>query len=197
MSDRPDVYISADVESDGPIPGPYSMLAVGLCVAGTYDGATFERRDPSADTWYRELRPISDDWLPDALAVSGLDREALTANGADPTEAMRDAATWVAEVGAGRRAVLVAYPLSFDWMFLHWYWVRFAGASPFGHSSCLDIKTLLQQHMGAVLDGVLKSRPPPDVAPTLTHTHHALDDAKGQAQLFANLFERSLRRPSP
>ena len=37
-----DVYISADVEADGPIPGPYSMLAFGLAVAATFDGATFE-----------------------------------------------------------------------------------------------------------------------------------------------------------
>jgi hypothetical protein len=194
VSARPDVYLSADVETDGPIPGPYSMLAVGLCVAGTYDGTRFERRDPSADTWYRELRPISDEFVASALEISGLDRDVLAAEGAEPVDAMRDAAAWVERVSAGGRPVLVAYPLSFDWMFLHWYWVRFTGASPFGHSSCLDVKTLMQQHTGAVLDRTLKSRPPADVAPRLPHTHNALDDAQGQAELFANLFERSLAR---
>jgi hypothetical protein len=29
---RPDVYFSVDVEADGPIPGPYSMLSVGVAV---------------------------------------------------------------------------------------------------------------------------------------------------------------------
>ena len=192
MTARHDVFLSADVESDGPIPGPYSLLAAGLCVAGTYDGARFERADPASLTWYRELRPISDDWLPDALAVSGLDRDRLVAEGDDPADAMRAATAWVEEVCDGGRPVLVAYPLSFDWMFLHWYWHRFTGGSPFGHSSCLDIKTLMQQHTGDVLDRILKSRPPDDVAPTHPHTHHALDDAIEQAELFANLFERSL-----
>ena len=192
---RADLFISVDVETDGPIPGPYSLLAVGLCVAGRYDGTTFERRDPTAHTWYGELRPISDEWLPDALAVSGLDRDHLVAEGADPADAMRDAAAWVADVCGPDRPVLVAYPLSFDWMFLHWYWVRFTGDSPFSHSSCLDIKTLHQQHTGAVLDRLRKSEPPPDVAPTRPHTHHALDDAIEQGELFANLFERSLARP--
>jgi hypothetical protein len=194
VSARPDVFISVDVETDGPIPGPYSMLAAGLCVAGTYDGTRFERADLSAHTWYRELRPISDDFIPDALAVSGLDRDALVAHGSDPAEAMRHAADWVVDVCGRARPVLVAYPLSFDWMFLHWYWHRFAGGSPFGHSSCLDIKTLAQQHTGAVLDRLWKSEPPADIAPDLPHTHNALDDAKEQAQLFANLFERSLAR---
>lgn len=194
MTPRSDIFISADVETDGPIPGPYSMVAVGLCVAGAYDGRTYERREPSADTWYRELRPISDRWQPEALAVSGLDRGRLATEGVDPAQAMAEAAAWVGAVAGRRRPVLVGYPLAFDWMFLHWYWERFAGGSPFGHSSCLDVKTLLQQHTGAVLDQVSKSAPPADVAPTLPHTHNALDDAMEQAELFSNLFER--RRPS-
>ena len=33
----PEIYISTDVETDGPIPGRYSMLAFGLAVAGTFD----------------------------------------------------------------------------------------------------------------------------------------------------------------
>lgn len=40
---QPDLYISADVETDGPIPGPYSMLSFGLAVVGSYDGHRFER----------------------------------------------------------------------------------------------------------------------------------------------------------
>src|SRR2546423_4200467 len=67
-----DMYVSADVETDGPIPGRYSMLAFGLAVAGTFDGTTFRRHDPAAATFYRELRPISGEWLPQAVEASGL-----------------------------------------------------------------------------------------------------------------------------
>ncbi|HWT92547.1 MAG TPA: hypothetical protein VN238_06095, partial [Solirubrobacteraceae bacterium] len=75
-----DVYLSADVETDGPIPGRFSMLSFGLCVAGRGDGETFERADPEARTFYRELAPLPDAGCdPEALAVSGLDRDALAA----------------------------------------------------------------------------------------------------------------------
>jgi hypothetical protein len=72
-----DLYISADIEADGPIPGAYSMLAFGLAVAGRFDGRSFEARDPSATTLYRELRPISENIDPDALRLASLDRRRL------------------------------------------------------------------------------------------------------------------------
>ena len=37
-----DAYFSADVETDGPIPGPFSMLSVGIAFAGRYDGKVFK-----------------------------------------------------------------------------------------------------------------------------------------------------------
>jgi hypothetical protein len=38
-----DVYFSADVETDGPIPGPYSILSVAIVYAGSFDGRKFVR----------------------------------------------------------------------------------------------------------------------------------------------------------
>jgi hypothetical protein len=38
----PDIYFSADVETDGPIPGEYSMLSFALVYAGQFDGVRFE-----------------------------------------------------------------------------------------------------------------------------------------------------------
>jgi len=114
-----DVYISADIEADGPIPGRYSMLAFGLAVAGSYDGETFARRAPAAATFYRELKPISDEFDVAALKVSGLDRALLARAGADPIAAMHEAAEWVRTQTAGARPVMVGYPVVFDWMFVH------------------------------------------------------------------------------
>src|SRR2546426_11086620 len=88
----PDLYISADIEADGPIPGKYSMLAFGLAVAGRFDGETFARRAPATATFYRELKPISNEFDVAALKVSGLDRTLLAREGADPTAAMHEAA---------------------------------------------------------------------------------------------------------
>ena len=41
---------------------------------------------------------------------------------------MREAAEWVASQTAGARPVLIGYPVVFDWMFLHWYFVHFVGS---------------------------------------------------------------------
>lgn len=189
MGARADLYVSADIEADGPIPGVYSMLSFGLAVAGSFDGATFTRLDPESATFYRELRPITDRWDPEYLAAAHLDRELLVREGADPAHTMTEAATWVRELAGHRKPVLVAWPLAFDWSFLYWYFERFrAAGSPFGFDSCLDMKTMYQQKAGVVTDLVAKRRMPPSVMPARRHTHHALADALEQAEMFANLF---------
>jgi hypothetical protein len=183
---RADIYFSLDVEADGPIPGPYSMISVGLAVAGEYV-SDFRAVDPTADTFYRELRPISDEWDPAALAVSGLSRESLRADGADPAAAMGELVTWVDRTANGRRPVVVAYPACYDWMFLYWYLIRFTGGSPFGHSGCLDLKTMYATKAGVPLGAAVKRAMPRHLRSDRPHTHHALDDAIEQADLFAKL----------
>jgi hypothetical protein len=191
-----DLYISADIEADGPIPGPYSMLAFGLAVAGRFDGHRFDAADPKAATFYCELRPISDDFDTKALEVAGLDRERLVAEGTGPETAMAKAAAWVADQAGDARPVLVGYPVVFDWMFLHWYFTRYAGESPFGFSGALDMKTMYQQKAGVVLSGAGRADLPSELQSSREHTHNALDDAVEQADIFANLFAWRGERPS-
>ncbi len=192
-SPRPDLIFSADVEADGPIPGPYSMLSFGLCVIGVVaPDRTFIARDARANAFYRELRPISDDFLPQALGIGGLDRDRLVESGADPATAMTDAAEWVTGNATAEkmRPVLVGWPAAFDWMFLHWYWVTFCKVGdPFGHAGVLDIKTLAWWRTGFVLDRLAKSQLPAAIQPTSRHTHHALDDAVEQGELFVRLMQ--------
>lgn len=193
---RPDLYISADVETDGPVPGPFSMLSFGLVVIGSFDGNRLSRPDgASQTTFYRELRPIADTFQPEALEVNGLDRERLLTEGEEPEQAMTAAAAWVQEKALDHRPVLVAYPVAFDWSFLYWYFNRFSTiGSPFGHSSCLDIRTLYQAMAGTVFDRSAKRYMPPSFIPRAPHTHNALDDAVEQGELFANVMEWVIRR---
>ncbi len=171
-SPQPDLYISADVETDGPIPGPYSMLSFGLAVVGSYDGHRLDRRPPGGETFYRELRPISDRFQDEALAVNGLDRDRLIERGMAPEQAMEEAAQWVRRHAGDHKAVLVAYPVAFDWSFLYWYFERFAASgSPFGFSSCLDIRTLYQASAGTVHAASGQSAMPASLLPTAPHTH--------------------------
>ncbi|HEY4347798.1 MAG TPA: 3'-5' exoribonuclease [Gaiellaceae bacterium] len=185
-----DLYISADIEADGPIPGTFSMLSFGLAVAARYDGREFVRATSGEATFYRELQPISERFESEALAVSGLDREQLQRTGQPPRTAMSEAYRWVRDVAGDARPVLVAYPLSYDWLWLYWYFVSFSDErSPFGHSSCLDIKTLYQQKAGVVVSCATKRQMPRSLMPGRRHTHHALDDAIEQGELFANIWE--------
>ena len=64
-----DIYFSADVESDGPIPGPYSMLSFALVPAGRMDGSRYTAPSSYEDRFYVELKPISDQFEAAALAA--------------------------------------------------------------------------------------------------------------------------------
>lgn len=184
-----DIYISVDLEADGPIPGPFSMLAVGLCVAGRFDGKRYEARDPEERSLYLELAPISDRFDPGALRVSALNRERLRSEGADPLEGMRRIGEWIAASGSGERPVICAYPASFDWLFLYWYLERFApDTNPLGFSSCLDMKSMYATKAGVSLAEAGRDQLPAELRSDRAHTHNALDDAIEQAEIFSKLF---------
>jgi hypothetical protein len=185
-----DSYFSADVETDGPIPGPYSMLSFALVYAGSFDGRKFERPEDYHTTFYQELRPISEKFEVEALRVNGLDRERLCASGVDPREAMIAASRWIQKISGATKPVLVAYPVSFDWTWLYWYFVNFCpDGSPFGYSQCFDIKTALAVKGKQTIAISGRSRIERQLRATHRHTHHAIDDAIAQAEIFANIFE--------
>ncbi len=54
-------YVMVDIEADGPIPGDYSMVCFGAVIVQPQLNRTF----------YSRLKPISDRFIPEALAVSG------------------------------------------------------------------------------------------------------------------------------
>lgn len=170
------------------------MLAFGLTVVGRFDGRHFAREAVGTRTFSRLLKPISDAFQAEALEVNGLDRAALVREGTDPAIAMSEAVSWVRDVCGEDRAVLVAYPVAFDWSFLFWYFERFTDhGSPFGHSSCLDIRTLFLALAGTVFDDASKDAMPAFLRAIAPHTHDALDDAVEQGELFANIFEWGLQ----
>jgi hypothetical protein len=193
-----DAYFSADVETDGPIPGPFSMLSFALVYAGSFDGNQFQRPANYDKRLYTELKPISDNFEPDALRVNGLDRTRLSLQGESPEKAMTDAFQWVKRISGPAQPVLVAYPLSFDWSWLYWYFIRFAAeGSPFDYSRCFDVKTALAVKAAIPISEAGRSRIEPSLRSSHPHTHHAVDDAIAQAEIFANVFEWDGARGKP
>ena len=136
---HPELFISVDSETDGPIPGPYSMLSTGAVVADGIFQTDF----------YVELKPISPKFDPEALAVSGLDRDRLIKVGTPPQQAMSQFDRWVSQVCAPTNAkpVFVGFAAPFDWMFVADAFWRHLGRNPFGPSA-MDIKSLyLGRHL--------------------------------------------------
>lgn len=169
------------------------MLSFALTLTSAFDGERLMPIEASDDSvFYAELRPISDRFEAEALAVNGLDRDHLKETGADPAAAMQEAARWVRRHANNARPVLVAYPVAFDWSFLYWYFIRFNADSPFGFSSCLDIRTLYQARALTTFDASDRDSMPLQLRPKRRHTHHAVDDALEQGELFNNLFSWAL-----
>jgi len=175
MAKLPELYIAADVEADGPIPGPYSMISLGMSVVGRPDL-----------TFYTELRPISDEYVAEALAVSGLDRDRLLREAPPAEEAMLSAARWVNGLRSTGRPVFLAAPAVWDGMFVHWYFIRFTGKSPFGVTgSGIDLRSYWMGLTGCEWKESRKGEIKRALGLTgLPHTHHAGEDAAELAGVF-------------
>lgn len=175
MPNLPELYVAVDVEADGPIPGPYSMISLGMAVAGRSDL-----------TFYTELRPISTEFVPAALAVSGLDRDRLLREAPTAEAAMHAAARWVDGLRSIGRPVFLAAPAVWDGMFVHWYFVRFTGRNPFGSTgSGVDLRSYWMGRTGCEWAASRKGAIKDALGLTgLPHTHHAGEDAAELGQVF-------------
>jgi hypothetical protein len=175
-----EIYVSTDIEADGPIPGPHSMLSFASAafrgdktLVGTFQanlallpGAS---GDPKTMEWWRTQ--------PEAW-------EACRKEVRDPAEVMPDYARWLKALPG--KPVFVGYPAAYDFMFVYWYLIRFAGESPFSHSA-LDVKTFAMALLGSEYRASSKRNMPKEWFDDLPHTHVALDDAIGQGALFCNM----------
>ena len=177
----PELYIAADVEADGPIPGPYSMLSLGMSVVHHPEWC-----------FYTELQPISDQYVLEALAVSGLDRDRLMREAPVSEQAMSAAADWINGLRKHGRPVFLAGPAVWDGMFIHWYFMRFLGHSPFGPTgSGIDLRSYWMGLQGC---GWFETQSPKIKKALgldkLPHTHHAGEDAAELATVFTAILEQ-------
>jgi hypothetical protein len=181
-----EIYVSTDVETDGPIPGPHSMLS--------FASAAFTPDKALVSTFSANLDPLPgaaghpktmEWWLtqPEAWAACRKDTR-------PPDEAIHEYITWLASLPG--KPVFVAYPVGFDFLFVYWYLIRFAGHSPFSHSG-LDIKTYAMALLGTEYRESTKRNMPKRWFDDVPHTHIALDDAIGQGALFCNMLAESRR----
>lgn len=170
-----EIFISVDIEASGPVPGTYSMLALGACMVGNV-----------AEKFYVELRPISEASVPAAMAVVGKTIEDFQQTGREPAEAMAEFGAWVSRVSRGGKPVFVGFNAVFDWAFVNWYFHTFQRENPFGFGG-LDVKSFYMGMSGCSWDQTRSSQIPAKYRGDAQHTHNALSDAIEQAEVFKRM----------
>jgi DNA polymerase III alpha subunit (gram-positive type) len=114
--------------------------------------------------------------------------EAARRDPRDPAEAMVSYVRWVDALDG--KPVFVGYPAAFDFMFVYWYLIKFAGRSPFSHSA-LDMKTFAMALLRRDYRSSTKQNMPKHWFDDLPHSHVALDDAIEQGALFCNMLSEN------
>ena len=166
-------YVMVDVEADGPIPGDYSMVCFGAVLV----------KEGLDQTFYARLKPISDKWIPDALAISGFSREQTLAFD-DPAAVMAAFADWV-RAKTKHKAFLISDNNGFDWQFISWYFWHFTGDNPFGHTST-NLGSLYKGMVGDTFQNFKHLR-------KTANTHNPLDDAMGNAEALLEMKKMGLK----
>lgn len=166
-------WIVVDVESDGPIPGEFSMICFGAVVVD----------DALDKTFYGEVAPISDRTNLAAAAISGISR-AKHETFESPEIVMARFADWITANTKGR-PIFVSDNPAFDWQFINYYFHKYTGTNPFGYSARRigDLYCGLQRNAYAQWKHLRKTR----------HTHHPVDDARGNAEALLAMQEMGLR----
>ncbi|MBI2337524.1 MAG: 3'-5' exoribonuclease [Deltaproteobacteria bacterium] len=180
MNKKPEIYVSTDVEADGPIPGMNSMLSFGSAayLADKTLVSTFEanlKLLPNATPNSKTM-----EWWKTQPQAWETCRKNLQA----PVKAMAAYLAWLKALPG--LPVFVGYPASYDFMFVYWYLIKFTGKSPFSHSA-LDIKTLAMVLLKTDYRKATKKNMPKRWFDDLPHSHKALDDAIEQGALFCNM----------
>ncbi len=179
-NELPEIYVSTDIEADGPIPGPYSMLsfASAAYLADKTLISTFSANlqtlagagiHPDTQTWWNRF--------PEAWAAC---RKNLRA----AEEVMPEYCTWLEQLPG--RAVFVGWPATWDFMWIYWYLVRFANARPFRENG-IDVRSYAMGMRQSEFRTTSRTYLPKRWFDELPHTHVALDDALEQGAMFCNM----------
>jgi len=168
-----DAYICVDVETTGPIPGDYSMLSIGACTI----------LEPQR-TFYIELKPINQNSIVEAASIHKLSLERLVVEGVAPIEALTCFEEWlVNEAAPNRQPLFVAFNAAFDWMLINYTFFNY-----FGHTA-IDIKALYMGMAGVPWSHTSWRYISPKYTAEHHLTHHALQDALDQADIFKKMLD--------
>lgn len=169
-------WFVVDVESDGPVPPIHSMVCFGVVRVD----------DELKTTFYAKTKPISDIWVPEALAISGFTREQHLGF-EDPKPVFEQFAEWLKTNSTGR-PVMLSDNIAYDWQWINYYFHKYTGSNPFGFSGRRigDIYCGMKKDSFASWKHLRKT----------IHDHNPVNDAKGNAEAILEMKKMGLRIPN-
>ncbi len=168
--------IVVDVEADGPVPHLYSMVSFGAVVV-----------EPTLAKRFRgAVRPVSERWLPEALAISGVTREEHLRQ-EEPGPVMERFEQWIAQSSRGK-PVFVSDNLAFDWQWINYYFHLTLRRNPFGWSG----RRIGDLYCGMMKDGYATWKHLRRTA----HDHDPVHDAAGNAEALLAMIDLGLKLPA-
>jgi len=189
----PELYVSCDIEANGPCPGLFSMFSFGLAAF------TIEKR--LVGTFSRNLEVLEDagidertmNWWSQAEQIEAF-RKSRT-DLVHPRIAMTECKAWLESMRAFGKPIVVGAPSGFDFTFMYYYFQRFLNESPIGFAS-LDLRSYAAAVMKRQYRHVGKRQYPAEwIDEGLPHTHVALDDAIEQGCILINMMRDNLSLP--
>ena len=180
------MHFVVDVEADGPCPSLFSMVSfAAVAVPKSLDPKDIDIKH----SFFAELKPLPDaSYQEAALKACNLTRS-QTLGFAEPAKVMQDFEKWLGGFGEDR-LTFWSDNNGFDWSFVNWYFHRFCERNPFGFSS---------RRIGDLYAGASRNVSAASRWKSLRqteHTHHPLDDAKGNVEAMCLFMRRSnLRLP--
>ncbi len=168
-------YIVVDVESDGGLLGVNSMVCFGAVL--------IDKEGKLHKTFYGKLQPISNDYNPEALAISGFTRKEHETF-EDPIKVMHRFAKWIEENSVGK-PTLLSDNNGYDASWMNYYFLRFVGNNPFGWTS----RRIGDMFCGFFNDGKYQWKKHRKTK----HTHNPVDDAKGNAEALLYLISKGFK----
>lgn len=175
-----EIYVSTDVETDGPLPGVHSMRSLG--------SAAYAPTGELVSTYTANLLPVPGGatdprtmafWAGEPAAWS-----AVTRDPRPPEEVMGQYADWLA--GLDGIPIFVGLPAVFDFGFVNHYLLRYRGENPF-HRNAIDVRSFAMGATGAPWSGTRLADLPTAWSDGWEHDHTALGDATMQGRLFMRM----------
>lgn len=179
-----ELYLSIDIEADGPIPNPFSMLS--------FAAVLFNEKGVELNAIECNLKPLPHGKQdPGTMEWWSTQKEAwnyVQKNPQEPVKAMTLLYDFLKKyVDKGYKIVPMSSPITFDFMFLYWYMRRFIPEDCLFHFNGIDIRTYAMCKLGKSHYRGFKVDKLLDYYKIPRPTHKAIDDARSYGQLYFKL----------